>query len=87
MRWFHQVLGHPGIHRLQDLIATPPFCHLQIRATVNDIIKHCHACQINKLLGPGYGHLPPHEATTLAFQEVAVDLIGPCRVTLPNKIL
>jgi hypothetical protein len=44
--WFHQVLGHPGIPRLRDLIATH-FYHLQLWATVNDVIKHCEACQVN----------------------------------------
>jgi hypothetical protein len=29
--------------------------------------------------------LSPHEATSLPFQEVAVDLIGPWRVTLPEE--
>jgi hypothetical protein len=52
----------------------------------NDIIKHCRACQINKLTGPGYGNLPAQEATTLPFQEVAIDLIGPWHVPLPNKV-
>jgi hypothetical protein len=82
--WFHQVLGHPGIHRLRDSIATH-FYHLQLRATVNDVIKHCEACQVNKLTGPGYGHLPTREATALPFQEVAVNLIGPWRVTFPQE--
>jgi hypothetical protein len=57
VRWYHQVLGHPGIHCLRDSMATH-FYHLHLRATVNDVIKHCEACQINKLTGPGYGQLP-----------------------------
>jgi hypothetical protein len=82
--WFHEVLGHFGIHRLCNTIAT--HCsHPQLRATVNDVIKHCGACQINKLTGPGYGHLLSHKATSLPFQEVAVDLIGPWHVTLSTK--
>jgi hypothetical protein len=49
-----------------------------LRATINEVINHCEACQINKLTGPGqYGQLLPREATALPFQEVAVDLIGP----------
>jgi hypothetical protein len=62
------------------------FSHPQLRATVNGIIKHCIACQINKLTSPGYGHLLPHKATALPFQEVAIDLIGPWRVTVTNKV-
>jgi hypothetical protein len=86
VRWFHEVLGHCGIHRLCcDSIGTH-FSHPQLRATVNDIIKHCRACQINKLAGPGYGHLPLLEATALPFQEVSVYLIGPWHVTVPNEV-
>jgi hypothetical protein len=66
VRWFHAVLGHCRIHRLCNSIATH-FSDPQLRATVNDVIKHCHACPIEKLLGPGYGHLPPCEATALPF--------------------
>jgi hypothetical protein len=83
--WFHEVLGHCGIHHLCDSIMTH-FCCPQLRATVNDVIKHCRAHQIKKLTGPGYGHLPPCEATALPFQEVAVDLIGPWHVTLPDEV-
>jgi transposase InsO family protein len=52
------------------------FTHPQLRRTVENIVQHCHACQLNKL---------PREATALPFQEVAIDLIGPWRVTVQNK--
>jgi hypothetical protein len=68
VRWLHQVLGHPGIHGLRDLIATH-FYHLQLRATVSYVMKHCEACQVNKLTGPGHGHLPTQEVTALPIQE------------------
>jgi hypothetical protein len=48
VRWFHEVLGHPGIHRLNDSIEIH-FYHPCLRATVDDVIKHCEACQINNL--------------------------------------
>jgi hypothetical protein len=84
VHWFYAVLGHCGIHWLCNLIVTH-FSHPQLRATVNDVMKHCHACQIEKLSSPGYGQLPSCEATALPFQEVAIDLIGPWRVTLRNR--
>jgi hypothetical protein len=84
VRWFHGLLGHCGIHRLCNSITTN-FSHPRLRATADNVIKHCRACQINKLTGPGYGKLPPREATALPFQEVAIELIGPWRVTLPNE--
>jgi transposase InsO family protein len=84
--WFHQALGHCGIHRLNDSIGTH-FAHPKLRQTVETAVANCHACQLNKLTGPGYGKLPPREATALPFQEVAVDLIGPWRVTVNNETL
>jgi hypothetical protein len=72
------------IHQLCHSIATH-FYHLQLRATLNDVIKHCAACQINKLTGPAYGHLPACKGIMLPFLEVAVDLISPWCITLPNK--
>jgi hypothetical protein len=42
VRWFHEVLGHCGIHRLCDSMVTQ-FSHPRLRATVNDVIKHCRA--------------------------------------------
>jgi hypothetical protein len=84
--WFHQALGHCGIHRLNNSIGTH-FTHPKLRETVEIAVQHCHTCQINKLTGPGYGQLPPREATALPFQEVAVDLIGPWRVTVQNETI
>jgi hypothetical protein len=43
VQWFHAVLGHCGIHRLRDSMATR-FTHPRLRATVNEVIKHCHPC-------------------------------------------
>jgi hypothetical protein len=68
--WFHAVLGHCRIHRLCNSIATH-FLHPKLRATINAVIMHCHACQIKKQTGPGYGHLPPRDATALPLQRTA----------------
>jgi hypothetical protein len=63
------------------------FSHPRLRATVNNVLMHYRACQINKLTGPGYGHLLPCKATALPsfqdyFQEVAIYLVGPWHVIL-----
>jgi hypothetical protein len=39
-----------------------------------------------ELVKTGYGHLPPRETKALPYQEVAVDLIGPWHVTVPNEV-
>jgi transposase InsO family protein len=82
--WFHQALGHCGIHRLNDSIGTH-FTHPQLQRTVKIAVQNCHACQFNKLTGPGYGQLPRREAMALPFQEVAIDLIRPWQVTVQNE--
>ena len=45
----------------------------------------CKNCQKNKLIGPGYGLLPPREAPLTSWSEVMVDLIGPWKVEINNE--
>ena len=46
---------------------------------------HCEVCQKNKLIGPGYGLLPPREAPLAPWSEVMVDLIGPWKIQVNNE--
>jgi len=82
IRWFHQVLNHPGQTRLHDAINTR-YYHPQLRHEVNNFA--CDACQKYKLSGTGYGLLPPRESHVQPFYEVAVDLIGPWKMTIGNN--
>ena len=45
----------------------------------------CEVCQHNKLHGPSYGKLPPHDAPLAPWEEVHVDLIGPWPITIGNQ--
>ena len=45
----------------------------------------CSDCQKHKLSGKGYGLLPEREVRSEPFEEVAVDLIGPWKVTVRGK--
>ena len=47
-----------------------------------DLISHCDACQRNKLALRGYGELPPCNTINMAWQDVAIDLIGPWMFTI-----
>ncbi len=76
IRWYHLVLGHPGIVRLYQTISTH-FIHPYLKVRIESVIKSCDTCQRSKLPGAGYGELPPREATLVPWYEVAVDLIGP----------
>ena len=76
IRWYHVVLGHPGIVRLYQTIATH-FVHPHLKDRIEQVVKSCDKCLRSKLPGAGYGKLPPREATLVPWYEVAVDLIGP----------
>jgi hypothetical protein len=74
VKCFHQVMGHPGEKRLQDMLNQyfhHPKSHYHI-----DKLK-CKDCQKYKLAGCGYGLLPKQEVRIATWEEVAIDLIGP----------
>lgn len=80
--WYHLVLGHCGSTRLYQTIGR--------RFAVPGLKKRCEEfkcgnCQVNKQLGPGYGHLPPRHAALVPWDEVAVDLIGPWKIKIGNQ--
>jgi transposase InsO family protein len=81
IRWYHLVLGHCGIVRLHQTIATH-FVHPFLKARIERIVKSCDTCLRSKLPGAGYGLLPPREATLVPWYEVAVDLIGPWTISV-----
>lgn len=84
IEWYHYTLGHCGINRLYETIRT----HLYIPG-LRQLCEayRCEICQKNKIIGPGYGHLPPREAPLLPWTEVSVDLIGPWKITVQEKDL
>ena len=82
IRWFHQVLGHPGNNRLRDAIQAR-FYHPHLRKFIDDFV--CDACQRHKLPGKGYGLLPERDVNTHPWREVAVDLIGPWAIEIRDK--
>ena len=81
IQWHHTHLGHPGIKRTSDTIALH-YYHPRLSARCEDLISHCDACQRNKPSLRVYGELPPRNAINTAWQEVAIDLIGPWMFTV-----
>jgi hypothetical protein len=74
VKWFPQVMGHPGEGRLQDMFIQHyhhPRLHYHI-----DKLK-CKDCQKYKLKGRGYGLLPKQEVRIALWEEVPINLIGP----------
>ena len=47
----------------------------------------CADCQRYKLDGKGYGLLPEREVTAEPFSDMAVDLIGPWKIPIGNKMV
>ena len=82
VNWYHEVLGHYGVNRLYDTIRTH-FYYPNLRQMCEEY--KCEMCQKNKLLGAGYGHLPPRHANLMPWEEVMVDLIGSWKIELQGR--
>ncbi len=74
VKWFHQVMGHPGEKRLQDTL-NQCYHHTRLRYHIDKL--KCKDCQKYKLAGHGYGLLSKQEVQIAPWEEVAIDLIGP----------
>jgi hypothetical protein len=77
VKWFHQVMGHPGEKRLHEMLNQHyhlPKLHYHIEKL------KCKDCQKYKLAGRGYGLLPKQEVQFAPWEEVAINLIGPWKV-------
>jgi transposase InsO family protein len=85
VRWYHLALGHVGISRLYDTVATH-FHHRQLRLRVNDLVEKCDTCQRLKQVGRGHGELAPREAEVHPWRTVAVDLIGPWNLRVGDEL-
>ncbi len=55
VKWFHQVMGHPGEKRLHEKINQHNY-HFNLRYHIDNL--KCKDCQKYKLAGRGYGLLP-----------------------------
>ena len=74
IKWFHQVLGHPGENRLRDAILMR-YCHPDLRQHIGNFV--CYKCQNHKRPDRGFGLLPGRDVNIHTRHEVVVDLIGP----------
>jgi hypothetical protein len=58
VKWFHQVMGHPGEKRLQETL-NQHYYHPRLCCHIDKL--KCKDCQKHKLEGHGYGLLPKQE--------------------------
>jgi transposase InsO family protein len=84
VKWFHEVLGHPGQTRLRDTLQAR-YHNPTMRSHIDKLV--CESCQRHKLAGRGYGLLPEREVRVAPWEEVAIDLIGPWKVKVSNKLV
>ncbi len=82
VKWFHQVMGHPGEKRLQDTL-NQHYHHPKLRYHIDKL--KCKDCQKYKLAGRGYGLLPKQEVRFAPWEEVAINLIGPWKVKVNGQ--
>jgi transposase InsO family protein len=85
IRWYHLLLGHPGSTRLYDTI-TARFHHPGL-STLCQQYQCPDNCTMYKNQGQQYGYLAPRQAYLMPWEAVAVDLIGPWRITINNREL
>jgi transposase InsO family protein len=81
IKWFHQVLGHPGQKRMR-LTLQARYYHPDLRGEVDNYT--CDACQRHKLDGPTRGLLAERSISEQPWQDVAIDLIGPWKIPINN---
>ncbi len=74
VKWFHQVMGHPGEKRLQETLKQR-YHHPKLHYHIEKL--KCKDCEKYKLEGCGYDLLPKQEVQIATWEEVAINLIGP----------
>ena len=77
--WYHVVLGHRGTTSLYNTISRR-FYTPGLKRRVEAL--RCEICQRNKSPNVQYGHLPERHADLVPWDSVAVDLIGPWKITV-----
>jgi hypothetical protein len=86
INWYHISLNHIGMTRLYETISTH-FHYPRLKARIEQRVANCDACQRNKAISPGRGELPERDAQLLPWNEVAVDLIGPWKISINGQEL
>ena len=86
VKWFHQVMRHPGDRRLHYTLSQ--FYHNLKQCYHVNRLK-CKDCWNHKLAGCGYGYapLPKREVHIAPWEEEAMDLIGPRKVKINDSSL
>lgn len=72
----HEEFGHPGVNKTIQLI-TPQYYWPNINDDINNYVKHCHICQINKKKRQKrFGLLQEVPPTDQPFECLSLDTVG-----------
>jgi hypothetical protein len=82
VKWFHQVMGHPGEKRLTESLRQQ-YHNPGLGQHIEQL--KCPDCQKYKITSHGYGLLPEREVRIAPWEEVAIDLIGPLEVKVNGQ--
>jgi transposase InsO family protein len=82
--WYHYALGHLGQNRLYDTMAIHLY-HPDLKNTVTSVVTKCDICQKQKQVLRGHGHTAPREANAHPWRSVAVDLVGPWKLSIQQQ--
>jgi hypothetical protein len=84
LKWYHNMLGHPGEQRTEQTIQKNLVWPGRQMAVAEHIAK-CHECQIYKTHREKYGKLPLKQPDEKPWNTICVDLIGPYDVTTQDE--
>jgi hypothetical protein len=82
LKWFHQVMGHPGEKRLRETL-NQRYYHPELCYHIDKL--KCKDCQKHKLAGFGYGLLPRQKVRITPWEEDTINLIGPWKVKVNGQ--
>jgi hypothetical protein len=77
IKWFHQVMGHPGKKRLREML-NQHYHHPKLSYHIDKL--KCKDCQKHKLAGRGYCILPKREVQIALWEEATINLIGQWKI-------
>jgi hypothetical protein len=86
LRWFHQLLMHPGATHSMLLTNNKHFTFPRMRSVIEDFVSKCDICLRTKLTTPQDGLLPLKNPKLDPWYQVQVDLIGPWEVDLGPRM-
>jgi len=82
VKWFHQVMGHPGKKQLKESLRQQ-YYHPSLLRHIEQL--KCQDCQRYKIPGHGYGLLPERGVRVAPWEEIAINLIRPWEVKVNSR--